>query len=185
MPRKETKIIFLIILGANIVALGFLYYLYSTMTGRIAGTIRNEDDIRIEIKKEETLSLMKKDIEDAKHYNEVLSSYFVAPLGIVDFFKTLEDLAFMSGIEKGVSVSPAESPSSLDTAQAEIIGVKMNIVGRWEDAQLFLALLEHHPLKIDIKRMSLNKFSEHIVQGRVVPQWSGVLEFTVLKLKDK
>ncbi len=185
MPKKETKISVIVLLLIDIVSISVFVFLFSFTKDLIAESINGENDIKMELKKEDARVLMKDDLVLGKMYQEKLADYMIPSGGTVDFIKVMDQLVSNSGLKSKSHMSVASEPYSKgDSIGAEIVRVSIDVMGEWKNIQFFLTSLENYPLKIDIKKMSLNKFSDYTISGKNVPQWSGSFEFTVVKIKD-
>jgi hypothetical protein len=180
--KTKTFLILMIILDLFFVAV--FIALFTFIKKQISDTVSMTDQIKAEIKKEQTLSLMKKDIEDSKNYQDKLYGYFIGKDNVADFLKILENLVSSSSLKSEVQSVAYEPTDKSALISTELVRVKMNVVGEWKNIQFFIQLLENYPLKIDIKNVSLNKSSDAVVSGRQIPQWSANIDFTVAKLKN-
>jgi len=184
MPKKETKIFAAILLLVSILSAGLFIYLFVYTKNLIAESANKESDIKLELKKEDVRVLMKEDLVSSKLYQEKLMDYMIPSGGTVDFIKILEQLVLNTGLKSDIKNVSSEPYDKGNAIGAELLRVNMDVIGEWQNIQFFITSLENYPLKIDIKKIYLNKFSEYTVKGRKVPQWSGSLEFTVVKVKD-
>lgn len=184
MPKKETKTLVIIILLVNVLSIGIFIFLYYYTTNLITESVNVENDIKIELKKQDIRGFMKNDLTLGKMYQEKLTSYMIPSGGTVDFIKTLEQLVLNSGLKsdiKNVSTVPYDKGNSIGT---ELMLINIDVTGEWKNIQFFLTLLGNYPLKIDMNKLSLSKFSDYVIRGRNVPQWVGSFEFTIVKVKD-
>jgi len=184
MPKKKTKILIVILLVIDIISLGVFVFLFSFTKNLIAESIDKENDIKTELKKEDIRILMKGDLSLSKIYQKELANYMIPSGGTVDFIKTLEQLSLNSGVKSDIKTVASEKYNEGDSIGEELLRINMNITGEWKNVEFFLSSLENYPLKIDIKNISLDKFSEYIVKGKSIPEWAGNFEFTVVKIKD-
>jgi hypothetical protein len=143
-----------------------------------------EDQIKNEIKKQESRSFMQKDLDDANIYKNKINEFIIKEGDIVGFIKILEDMVSSSGLKSEVKSVSAESNDDLGVINSEYIRVKLDVTGGWNNIQFFLKLIENYPLKIDIDKVFLTKFSDYEARNKEMPQWLGSFEFTVVKLKD-
>ena len=118
-------------------------------------------------------------------YQQELTGYLIPSGGTVDFIKTLEQLVSNSGIKSDIKTVTTENNDKTNAIGAELLRINMDVLGEWKNVQFFITLLENYPLKIEIKNISLNKFSDYTVKGKSTPQWAGNFEFTVVKYKDQ
>jgi hypothetical protein len=179
--KKQTKILFIISLCLAIIAIGIFLVLFSFMNGQVAQTIQNTDAAKIAISKQETAALMKTDIQDAGIYQKTLSQFILPKNSEVDFIKILESIAASSSVKLQVnSVADVAAPQ-LSAENDQLVHINVAATGAWNNTQLFLALLETYPLDISITSLSLTKFAEYQVGKVSVPQWSIILDFTVVE----
>ncbi len=157
---------------------------YGMMQSMVAHTIDTETRIKTEIQKEESLSFMKEDIQAAQIYESKLYNYIVGKDDVVGFIKILENMVLTSNLKSQVDSVVTEGATNLAAVGAEYIHVHMTVTGEWKNIMYFANILEHYPLKIDVRGVALSKFGEYVIKGKKVPQWSAGFDFTVIKLKD-
>jgi hypothetical protein len=184
MPKKETKILIIILLLINLLSISAFVFIYNYTKGLIVRSVETENIIKTEIKKEDSRVLMKGDVILGEMYQDKLMEYIIPSGGTVEFLKTLEQLVLNTGLKYDI-----QSVENLPYAKggaigAELLKINVNVIGEWNSIQYFLKSLENYPLKIDISDISLNKVSDYVVGGKTIPQWSGSFEFTVVKLID-
>jgi hypothetical protein len=184
MPKKETKAAVIILLLIDLLSLGVFIFLFNFTTNQINESVQVEDNLKLELKKDNTRILMKDDLSKGAIFKEKLSGYMIPADGTVDFIKTIEQLVLSSGLKSDVKSVTNETYDKGNAVGAELLRVKMDVIGEWKNIQFFLDLLENYPLKIDIKTAELDKFSDYTINGKLTPQWSGSFEFTVVKIKD-
>lgn len=185
MPIQKTKKILVISFLLALLSISVFVFMFFVINSLNESSLKNSIEIEDGIKKDESLFLIKKDLEDNKVSLEKISSFIVKPDEVVDFIQTIENLALNNGLKsevKSVSFSPF---SEMNSSYLELIKVKVTVIGEWRNVLFFIKVLESHPLKIDMTNISLNKFTDYTIGGKVVPQWLGDFEFTVVKLKDK
>lgn len=183
MPKKETKILIASLFFINILSISIFIYLLNFTKNQIVESVKKEDDIKKELKKEDAIVLMKDDLILGKMYQEKLMRYIIPNSGTVDFIKTLEQMASTSRVKSNIKNIVNENYDKGNTIGLELLKVNIDINGEWKNIQLFLTSLENYPLKIDIKKISFNKLSDDIIKGKNISQWSGNIEFTIVKLK--
>ncbi|MFA5651950.1 MAG: hypothetical protein WC933_01145 [Candidatus Paceibacterota bacterium] len=184
MPKKETKILVIILLLIDILSIGVFIFLFNFTKNQITESVNRENDIKTELKKEDAIVLMKNDLIQGKIYQDKLSAYIIPSGGTVEFIKTLEQLVSNTGLKYDIQTVTNEPYAKGDAIGFELLHISINVIGEWKNVQFFLKSLENFPLKIEIKKISLNKFSDYIIQGRKIPAWSGNFEFTAVKIKD-
>jgi len=185
MPKKETKRLLIIMVATNLLIIGLFIYVYNYTNNLINKSINTESDIKIELQKQDARIMMKNDLISSKTYQEKLKEYIVPSEGTVNFIKLLEQLALNSNIKSDIKNVATENDNKNILASTELIRINMDVLGEWKNVQFFITLLENYPLKIEIKNVYLNKFSENVVRGKSISQWAGNIEFTVLKYKDQ
>jgi len=184
MPKKETKILIIILLLVDISSIGSFIFLFNFTKNQITESVNRENDIKTELKKEDAVVLMKDDLIQGKIYQDKLSSYMIPSGGTVEFIKTIEQVVLNTGLKYDIQTVNNEPYNKGDAIGAELLHININVIGEWKNIQFFVKSLENYPLKIEIKKVSLNKFSDYTIQGRKIPEWSGNFEFTVVKIKD-
>ena len=93
-----------------------------------------------QIKKQETISLMKTDIENAKSYQTTITSYLVAKNGDVDFIKVIEGIAASSSVKLQINSVTDESSSQASIIGAQLIDTNIIITGAWKNVEFFTAI---------------------------------------------
>jgi len=184
MPKKETKILVIILLLADVISIGAFIFLFSFTKGLISESVSNGNDIKAELAKEDTIILMKDDITLGKMYQDKLMGYAIPAGGTVDLIKALEILVSNTGLKSDIKVVASEPYDKGNLLGLELVRINMDVTGEWKNVQFFLTSLENYPLKISVKKVSLSKFSDFNVNGKNIPQWAGNFEFTVVKIKD-
>ncbi len=184
MPRNKTKKIFLLLLIINIIliTLFYLLFLYVKIQNIKASDMENE--IRNEIRKQESRSIMQEDLEKAIESGDKLNNFFVKKEDIVGFIEIIEDSVTNFGLKSEVKSVSTESNDTLNKVNAEYLRVKIDVTGSWENILSFIKFLENYPLKINIEKIFLTKFSDYDVEDKIMPQWLVSFDFTVLKFKD-
>src|SRR3989344_2013567 len=99
MPKNETKKLAIIILLVDLIFISFFVVLYYFTKNLIIESVNKENEIKIELKKEDTRALMKNDLILGKMYQEKLIEYVIPKGGTVDFIKTLEQLILNSELK--------------------------------------------------------------------------------------
>ncbi len=184
MPKKETKTLLIVLLLIDVLYIGSFSFLYYFTRSLIAESIDVENQIKIELKKQDMKILMKDDILSGKIYQEKLAGYILPSGGTVAFIKILEQMFSSSTVKyeiKSVTNKPFEKGGPTN---AEFININVDVIGEWKNIYFFLKSLENYPLKINIKKVTLSKFSDYLMKNKLVPEWHGNFEFTVVKLKD-
>ena len=184
MPQNKTKTLAIIILFIDALSIGTFIALFNFTNGQIVESVNNENSIKTELRMEDMRVLMKDDLLLGKQFQTKLNDYILPKGSTVDFIKTVEQLSENSGLKSDIKTVTNDPYDKGNAIGADFITVNIDVIGGWDNIQLFIKYLESYPLKIDIKKMSLNKISDHIVNGRNVPQWSGSFEFTAVKMKD-
>ncbi len=181
MPRKETKALVVIILIFDTALLAFWIVMFSFTKNQIADTISSGNEIRSEIIKSDTAFLMKNDIKYGNDYENNLDSYVVGKDNVSDLIKTVENAAVSSNLKESISQISYDSSDALSALGMEYVKISMSMTGSWKNIHFFIDTLEEYPLKIDIDDVSLDVIPAS--SGTKTPQWSGSLDFTVIKFK--
>jgi Tfp pilus assembly protein PilO len=184
MPKKETKILVIALILINALLVGAFIFLYNFTKNLIAESVSMSDDIKAELKKDEIRVLMRSDLTQGKIYQDELASYMLPSDSAVDFIKTVDQLVASSSLKSNISNVASEPYTKGNAINAELLKMNITVVGNWKNIQFFIKLLENYPLKIGINQLSLNKISDTVINGIQIPQWSGNIEFTVVKIKD-
>ena len=184
MPKEKTKKILITFLIIDIIMIVIFSGLYMYMKKQVINSNDKENQIKNEIKKQESRSLMQDDLNDSKLYSNKIKDFIIGGEDTVGFIKIMENMVSSSNLKFEVKSVSAVSNTDLDNINSEYLKVILNVTGGWNNIQYFLKLLENYPLKIDIDKISLTKFTDYEVKGDVLPQWLGDFEFTVIKLKS-
>ena len=181
----KTKALLITSIIQSIFVIVVFVVIYTFILNQISDTVNKIDQIKTEIRRQETLSLMKKDVEDSTANESKIYGYFIGVNGVADFLKTIEGLVSSSSLQYDIQSIAYEAPSQPTAPiNTELLRVKMSITGKWANVQHFLELIENYPLKIDIRSVSLNQTGDLTVSGKTVHQWSANIDFTALKLKN-
>lgn len=166
----------------TIALFGVFFVIHSLVNAEIAETMVNENKIQTEVSKEDSLSSMEKSVEENELNSGKLTGYIIPANSVSEFIQTLDNIVSSSGLKSQIGSIAYQSSASLSAVNAELLDVKITVEGSWSGLHFFLQLLETYPLKINIENVSL-KQTDETIKG-AVPQWSGDIEFTVLKFKD-
>lgn len=184
MPKKDTKILLAVLVVINIISLEVFWYIFNLTKRQITESVNKEDQIKMVLKTDDMRILMKDDLVLGKQYQNELMGYVLPADSTVEFIKTIEQLVSNTGLKADIKTVTNEPYDKGTAVGVEFIKIKLDVIGEWKNIQFFLKSLENYPLKIDIKKMTLHKFSDYVLRGRTIPQWSGSFEFTAVKLKD-
>ncbi len=182
MPKKETKILVIILLILDLAAIMVFILLFSFTKKQISDTVSKTDEIKAEITKKETLFLMKNDISYGKNYENNLYQFIIGKNDVVGLIKTIESMVASSSLKSDINSITYEQSSKLTPINSELVKISMSASGEWKNLQFFLNLLENYPLKIDIRNISFARSGD--AGAKKVPVWTGNFEFTVVKLKN-
>ena len=180
MPTKKTKIIFFTALFLVILASLCFVLMYMSMNSLIDISAIKEDQIKSKIQTVDSKSLMKKDLETNSLKISELSDFMIGSEDTVDFIKNLETITAKNNLKINIK-NAVSGPSSND--KLVLLNITLEVTGEWKDVEFFLELLENYPLKISINNTSISKSSDSKVNGKIVPQWIGSFDFSVVKLK--
>lgn len=184
MPKRKTKILAAFSFILALAALGAFFFLFSFMKGKVAEAVNEENEIKVQIEKEDSLSSMQRSIEDNQADENEIAGYVIPSNSVADFIQTLDTLVATSGLESEVDSVNYVPSAALTPENAEDVDVKISVEGAWSNVMFFLQLLEHYPLKISIESVSLKQYAEYTVKGKEIPQWSADIDFTAVKFKD-
>lgn len=184
MPKNSTKtlLIFLLILDLTLCIIFSGLYLY--MKKEVVDSNNKEYQIKKEIQKKESRSLMQDDLKNAIYFDDKIKEFLVGRGDVAGFIKTLEDLISNSNLNYEVKNVSTKNDDSLSLIDSEQIILNVDVTGEWKNINFFLNLLENYPLQIHINKVSLVKFSDYVVKDKIMPQWLGSFQFTVVKLRD-
>jgi len=184
MPQNKTKTLLIISLIINIILFSGFFFIHKYVQNKVVETANKEQEVKNEIAKKDALSEMSEDIAQGQKYQEELLKYLIEQNGIVDFFKALEELASTTDVKTEVrSVEKEASSEDFDRMGLEKVKINIQMNGSWNNIQLYLKLFENYPLKLDIKSVSMKKFSSYEINKKMVPQWDAGVSFTVMKVK--
>ena len=185
MPKKETKTLVIIVLVIDLIFIGAFVFLFIFTQNMVDESASKVNDIKTELKKEDGVILMKDSLALGKMYQEKLADYIMPAEGTVNFITTIEQLVANTRLKSDIKTVTNVPYNKGDAIGEELLKVDLVVNGGWSNIQFFLNSLENYPLKININNVSLNKISDATVKGKNVPVWSGSIEFTVVKVKDK
>ncbi len=173
----KTKTILIVFLLADIVIVSIFFSLFFFTKSLTSDTSSKEEEIKGDIKREESVSLMKKDVGFGKDSESELSGYLLGKedSDAANFIKVLENAAGTSSLSINVQSISYEEDAKLDAVRGEYVRIKLNISGKWENVLSFIKFLTNYPLKIDIKSISL---------GSTDTKWGADIDFTAVKLKN-
>ena len=184
MPNKKTKVILITLIVVDLIFVAIFSGLFLYMKNQTIDSNDKEDQIKNEIKKQESGSLMQTDLKDGKIYEDKIKEFIVGQDDIVDFIKILEGMVSSSSLKSEIKSVSSEPDDGLNAINSEYLRVNIDVTGGWGNILFFLKLLENYPLKINIDKLSFTKFSDYEVKDNKMPQWLGSFEFTVVKIKD-
>ncbi len=138
-----------------------------------------EEQIKDDIRKEESISVMKKDIGFSKNSEDELSSYLIGKddSDVTGFIKVLENIASGSQLTIDVQSLSYEQDASLSQVNGELVHISIAVSGKWDNVFSFIKFLINYPLKINIKNLSLG-----VIDAK--SNWSANIDFTAIKLKN-
>lgn len=190
---SKTKKTLVVVLVLNLIVwggYGFVFWKIRAQNMRVS-TLLNEAEL--DIKKDESLRLIKSSLDENKDFLSHIDSFFVSNDGVVGFIDTLESY----GREKGVSVtigSVSVEPDSQNKEDfKERLRLRVEVAGSWNSVTSYLMTLESLPYSIRIDQTSFTLTSSskassgEPVESGVVndgARWKGQFEFTVLKLRQ-
>ncbi len=177
--QKTTKIKFIFLLLVNILLIGLFVFLHSITIGKISDAAVNEEKIRNEIIRRESIDAVKKDLGDNTDYEKELRTYFIGPdeADLAGFISLLEKFSLDHGLKITVTSVTFEDAAKLSAIKAEFAKLRIIVSGKWENTQDMIRYLESYPLKIEIKSISLQKNSDS-------KDWSESIEFNVARMKS-
>lgn len=184
MPKKRTKIILIVLFLANILIVATFTFIYISTKNLIEESVNKEDQIKTELKKENAAVIMKEDLVLAKIYQEKLNNFVINSNETVVFIELLENMIINSNLKSDIRNVSTEVYKKSGVSNMELLRVNVDVVGEWKNIQYFLNYLENYPLQINIEKVSLNRYTDYESKNKNVSQWSGSLEFTVVKNKD-
>ncbi len=176
MPKKQTKSFFIVLGIIDLVLISSFIFMFSYMKAQVADTAEKEDTITSEIKQQDSVALMRRDIGNGKNYQDQLYGYILGKDDVVNFIKELETLATSSSLESHIQSVTYESAVKVTSIKAELTRFKMNVSGEWKNIIYFLKLLENYHLRINIEGLSMTKTASG--------KWSADFNFTVVKFKE-
>ncbi len=181
MQIKKTKFTLVTLVLMNIFAIAVFSSLFLFAKNLNEDASVKGDEITNDIKKEESISLMKKDIGFSKNSDEELSSYIIGKddSDVADFVKVIENFVASSTLVLNVSSIAYEDSAPLAQVNGQLVRIRLNITGKWDNVNTFIKFLENYPFKITIINLSLNSSGE----GKKTT-WSADIDFSAVKFKN-
>lgn len=126
--------------------------------------------IAAESQKEAGIESTRNILRNTAAEREKIESYFVSSDNIVDFLEKIELLGKKSGVV--LSFDSVDIPSD----EKNVLRVRANTKGNWENTFYFLSLIENLPFKIELEKSSIIKIVE-VVSNVKTFYWRG--DFTI------
>ncbi len=170
----------LIALGiANFILIGAFSLLYLSTIGKVSDATINEEKIRNEIIRKESIDIMKKNLGNDTDYEKELKKYLIGneESDLATFISTLEKFSADHALKFAVSSVSFEDAPKLTAISSEYAKLRITFSGKWENTQSMIAFLENYPFKIEIKSVSMQKNYEN-------KDWSLAVDFNVAKIKN-
>jgi len=192
---SQTKNLFKIILIADIVAFvlyGAIFFLIKNKNQDTSVLLNNAER---DLKKDEFLRVAKFSLDQNKVEVEKLDTFFVAKDGVPNFIEYIEGLGKESGAALSIGNVSVEPDTKNKDDFKEVLRLKVEILGSWQELFTFLSIIENLPYGIQIDSVSFavdaseevlffgsqNSTTESSkIEGN---QWKGFVEFTLLKLR--
>ncbi len=121
--------------------------------------------------------------EDLKKLAESVNSRIISHTDFVSFIEKIEATGRVQNVPvivRSVNVEPRNIEDTAD--DKEIMRLKLETTGTWENTQRYINYLEHLPYKIAITNLGLSILK---TEGKAssTPTWRGQIELTALKFK--
>jgi len=189
---KKTLLVTLIINFLVWGAYGFVFLKIRSQNEYVSNLLNESNN---DLKKDETLRAIKTTLTENKQFISHIDSYFVAKDGVVDFIEILESYALKSGVALTIGAVSVEQDPKVKVDFKEVLRLKVDASGSWENITRFLSVIENMPYVTDINMVSLSRNGginglnfdgqdeTNNASNLVERSWKGYFEFTVLKLK--
>ncbi len=193
--KKITRIkkIFILCVIMNVVVFGVYTFLFLDIKAKNEKVYDLLSEADRDIKKDETLRAVKYSLSENKNFISQIDSFFVPQDGVVSFIDTLERLELNSGIDLGISYVSVETNTKNKNDFKEVLNLRLDGEGSWQNLFHFLSLLENLPYRIEFNSVSfvLSGASDSILfsgsdglRVRAPSEfWKGSFEVLVYKLK--
>lgn len=185
MPSKKTKKILFIWTIVTIAIASVFAFMLWTILASDKVYISKSLEIKEEIKKADSFLFIKKDVETNKDSINKIYDYIIKPEEVVNFMQKIEDLAKNNSLKSEVKSVSFEAIADTTLSNLESMKIQVSVSGDWKNVAYFLELLENYPASLNIKKVSLNNNAHVLVKNKKVSQWTGVFDFSVIKIKDK
>lgn len=169
---------------------GFLFWDIRIKNQKISTLSQQEES---DIKKDNSLRGIRDSLESNKIELEALNSYFLRPDGIVDFIEFLEDLGEKSGIALTIGGVSTELDPKVKDDFKEILRLRLETSGSWNEIFYFLNALERLPyaIRVDNFSVGLMSASDQILFGDVTKSispsgrvWKASFDISVIKIRQ-
>lgn len=185
MKSKKTFITILVFAAVSWIVFFVLVWRFDATTNLITELAQEE---LIESRKEASISLIQKTLEDSAEDREKINSYLVTEDTVVDFIQVVESLGRDAGVGLDVNLVSFEEVSVGEDPKAEKVETKLLIQmvsnGNWQNTFQFIALLENLPYKISFQKLGLI-LQEIQIEGEegTIREWRGDYEIHVVTNK--
>ena len=169
---------------------GFVFWKIRSQNKHIS-TLLNEAEQ--DVKKDESLRLIKASLGENKDFLSHINSYFIPNEGVVGFIDTLESYGKQIGVDVTIGSVSVEPDSQNKEDFKELLRLKVEAIGSWNNLVSYLLTLENLPYSVRIDQVSyvLNSSNSNFSSSGSAQKnnanenirWKGLFEFTVLKLR--
>lgn len=192
---SQTKNIFKAILIIDIIAFvlyGALFFLIKNKNQDTSTLLNNAER---DLKKDEFLRVAKFSLDQNRAEVEKLDTFFVAKDGVPNFIEYIEGLGKESGVALSIGNVSVEPDTKNKDDFKEILRLKVEMLGSWQELFTFLSIIENLPYRVQIDNVSfaVDASEEALFFGGEASttnsslsggnQWKGFIEFTLLKLR--
>ncbi|OHA87951.1 MAG: hypothetical protein A2653_01840 [Candidatus Zambryskibacteria bacterium RIFCSPHIGHO2_01_FULL_43_25] len=186
---EKTKKIITIAIVLNIAIWSAVAFVAWNMDNRHDAVILSLSSTEKDLKKDEDLRAIKRSLADNVVTLERINDFFITPDGVVYFIELIENLGDGSGISLNISSVTTESDPKNKSDFKEIIRLRLETIGSWQNTYRFLSLLESLPYKGTIEQVNLNinlsgeKLLFDVAPTKEPRTWKGYFEVSFLKIK--
>jgi hypothetical protein len=165
----------IILLAADILAAGLLWYGYTTMQTKKSDEAKQREELLAEGAKSEKLSALSESIALAEDDRKLLSKYLFDPSeeNQIKFISEMEGL----GTASGASVVISSLTVGENKVHAEFV-----LKGTWTQVYHTLRLVEELPTRTEVSRFSASRSSAGGAEG-TSDEWSGNLSLDIISLR--
>jgi hypothetical protein len=186
MKLNYSKKIFILVIIFFVLTITLTIIFSNLLVGKIVGINDKVKQLMISSAERERDLNLRDSIASSVAERQKLDQYFVGSGNgeTADFISYFEALAKTSGVIQTIGFVGYENSGELGASDtANLLRLRVNFSGRWENVYRFLQTVENLPRVVVVNSVSLNdSFDLGSTKGERI--WSADLDFSVGKLKN-